>query len=133
MSILKTIVRLSAKVFCCFPLQNKVVFDNMTGKGFGDDPKYIALALLRKSKNLELIWLVKSNSNNNLPIEIKPVKLNSLAALYHLATARVWVDNQRGVFNLAPKRKGQFYIQTWHATFGVKKLGTDNDLSLIHI
>lgn len=115
-----------SRVFSRLPLQNKVVFNNFNGRGMGDDPKYIALALLKSNKPIKMIWLVKNYSNVYFPKEIKQVKIGSIKAIYHIETAKVWVNNVRSTFNEMKKRKHQYYIQTWHSTFGIKMLGSDN-------
>lgn len=105
--------------FCrLLPLQNKVVLSNFEGRGFGDDEKYIALEILKVYPNIRLVWFVR-NMHEPLPVGIKPVKYGSFMAVYELSTAKVWVDNIKSSFRV-PKRKGQFYIQTWHSTLGFK-------------
>ena len=42
------IKKLIEMVFSLFPMQNKVVFINFNGRGFGCNPKYIALEMLRE-------------------------------------------------------------------------------------
>ncbi len=108
-------------LFRLFPLQNKVVFRNFNGRGLGDDPKYIALEMLRSYPRIKLIWLA-SNLGESHPKGIKFIRFNSISAYYHLATAKVWVNNIKHSSMFIPKRKKQFYIQTWHSTFGVKKI-----------
>lgn len=108
-----------------FPINNKkIIFSNFNGRGYGDDPKYICEELLRNDSNYKVYWLV---SNKNISIEnkkVKKVKFPSLGALFHLATAKVWVNNVR--FPLwVEKRKKQFYVQTWHGGFSLKKIEED--------
>lgn len=107
--------------FRLFPLQDKVVFRNFNGRGLGDDPKYIALELLHSYPKIKLIWLA-SNLDESHPQGIKFIQFNSIRAYYHLATAKVWVNNIKHSSMFIPKRKKQFYIQTWHSTFGIKKI-----------
>ena len=106
--------------FRCFPIcAEKVVFDNFGGRGYGDDPKYIAEYLRQSGKKFKLIW-VTQDVNTPLPEGIRPVKYGTIRAAYHWATARVWVDNIKSSFKVK-KKKGQYYIQTWHSTLGFKK------------
>ena len=109
----------------------KVVFTNYRGKGYGDNPKYIAEEIIKQGLDLELVWLVDSKliKSVNIPSEIRIVKDRSLKALYELATAKVWIDNCRKSF-YPPKRKGQFYIQTWHGSVALKKIEKDAESSL---
>ena len=122
--------RLFSIFFRFIPLQNIVIFDHFGGKGFGDDPKYIALNLLSRLKDYRLMWLVHDCKNTGLPQGIEPLKIASLKACFYLSIAKVWVASAKGgTFHYVTKRKGQLYIQTWHCTFGLKKLGIDNDKS----
>ena len=116
----KKIKFLIIRLMYIFPIQNKkVVFDNFGGRGFGDDPKYIAEELINRRCDLKLIW-VATDVNIEVPKEIKVVKYGTIRAAYHWVTAKIWVDNIKS--SLKPKkRKGQFYIQTWHSTLGFKK------------
>lgn len=121
--IKETIVNILCYLFRLFPLRNSVIFDNFCGKGFGDDPKYIALELHKKAPNVKIIWQI-NNENYDLPEWIIPVKIRSIRSLFELCRAKIWVDNVKN--NIKPnKRKGQFYIQTWHATLGLKKIEQD--------
>lgn len=125
----KIFCRILSVILRMVPLKNIVVLNSFQGKGMADDPKYIALELLRRHAKIKLIWLLKDTEHSDLPKGIKPVKLGSYIACYYLSVARVWIDNCRGLSSWVIKRPGQYYIQTWHATFGLKKLGTDNDKS----
>ncbi|EEG75577.1 CDP-glycerol glycerophosphotransferase family protein [[Clostridium] hylemonae] len=99
--------------------KNKVVFDNFGGRGFGCDPKYIALELLRSEEALDLVWLAR-DLTEEFPPGIRPVKYGGARALYELATAGVWVDNFKSAMRV-PKKEEQYYIQTWHSSLGLKK------------
>ena len=106
-----------------FPLRKKVIFCNFNGRGMGDDPKYIALYLLNNRPDIKIIWCL-SDITNELPKGVYPVKYGSWGFYYHQLTAKVRINNiKHGIF--VPKRKDQFYIQTWHATFGLKKIEQD--------
>lgn len=111
-----------AVVFPCrfLPLQNKVVFVNFFGRGLGDDPKYILLELLRRDLNAEYIWISR-DKNIEVPKGVKVVKYKSFWAHYHWYTASVWVDNSKTTYR-PKKRKGQFYLQTWHAAISLKQV-----------
>ncbi|MBP1043666.1 CDP-glycerol glycerophosphotransferase family protein [Vagococcus sp. BWB3-3] len=108
--------------------RNKVVVSNFWGRGYGDNPKYICEYLLNTGKDLDIVWLCKKeviiNQNQLFPKGIRLVKTNSFRALIELHTAKIWMDNCRKNF-YPPKRKEQFYIQTWHAGFGLKEIEHD--------
>ena len=110
-------------LFRLLPIRwNRVVLCNVWG--FGDNAKYIALELLKSSKRLELIFITKRPNRQGLPKGICFVKTNSLAAIFALATAKVWVDCNRKESYIR-KRKGQYYIQTWHGSISLKKIEGD--------
>lgn len=117
--------RFIMNLFCVFPIQNnKIVITSYFGKGYGDNGKYIVEKLLEKDKGFVVCWLVDSQYENTIPPGIKAVRNGSIHALYELATAKVWIDNCRKSVYIK-KRKGQFYIQTWHGAIGVKKCEGD--------
>lgn len=106
----------------------KIVFDNFNGKGFGCNPKYIALELIKEKVDCKMIWLV-SDMNTEMPKEIKKVKYESLKSYYELATAKIWIDNVRKYKGIN-KKKNQFYIQTWHGGISLKRFEKDVEETL---
>lgn len=105
----------------CRPLplqENKVVFSSFGGKGFGDNPKAVALALLEADAGLDLVWLTR-DMYIPLPRGIRPCPFGTPQSVRELSTAKVWVDNSRGGAHY--KKKGQFYLQTWHG-FALKRI-----------
>lgn len=112
--------------FGIFPIRkNKIVFSAFEGSGFCCNPKYIALELIRRQNDqkepYEMVWLVNDLSKE-FPSEIKKAKNTLWNRAYHLSTSHVWVDNARKGFE-TKKRKGQFYILTWHGPIGFKPSG----------
>lgn len=111
--------------FRLLPLKNnRIVLENYFGKGYGDNSKYIANELLKNLKKYDLIWLVKGNYYEDIPKEIKQIKRGTLSELYYISTAKIWIDNSRKPLGTT-KRKGQFYIQTWHGCLALKKIEYD--------
>lgn len=103
----------------------KAVFCNYNGKGFGCNPKYIALEMLKRNPNWDIVWVVKEDKYE-FPNGIRTVIWDSKEAIYEMATASVWVDNQRKLW-YHRKRKKQFFVETWHGGAGpIKKIGADN-------
>ena len=113
-------------IFRIFPIKNnRILFENFTGKGYADSPKSIAEKLIDSNDNYELYWVIKDNKlKNEFPPKINTIKLYSLKYFYILATAKVWVSNSR-FDQYVVKRKKQFYIQTWHGGLGMKKIEYD--------
>ncbi|WP_313340220.1 CDP-glycerol glycerophosphotransferase family protein [Lacrimispora sp.] len=106
-----------------FPVnKKKIVFTTFEGDGgYCCNPRYIAEELLKRKDKFEIVWLV-NNMNRQFPDGVKKVKNSFLNRAYHLATAKVWVDNSRKAYGTA-KRKSQLYIQTWHAALEFKPVG----------
>lgn len=113
-------------IYCPFLLfsirKNKVVCSNFYGKGYGDNPKYIAEQLVKNGYTV--YWLCDDVKKYQFPNYINAIKKNSFKALFHLATASVWIDNCRKPIWII-KRKNQRYYQTWHGSFGIKKAEGD--------
>ncbi len=101
---------------------NRVAICNVWG--FGDNPKYIADELAKRSERPEIIFITDTSKPHARYRNIKFVKTNTIAAIWYLATARVWVDcNRKEPYIL--KRPGQYYIQTWHGSLPLKKIEND--------
>lgn len=112
-------------VFRIFPIQkNKIFFDNYNGRSFGCNPKYIAEKLHELYPEYKIVFQVQNGFENGFPDYIKLVKFESIQSIYEQVTSKVWVTNVRRSI-IAKKRKGQFYIQTWHGAIGVKKCEKD--------
>lgn len=110
-----------------FPIdRNKVVMWTFEESGgYGCSPKYVAEELLqhnrRKGTRHRIVWLLNDISKE-FPKEIIKVKNTLWNRAYHLSTAGTWVSNTRTVYGTR-KRRGQCYIQTWHATLCIKPIG----------
>lgn len=107
--------------FNFFRLQKKVVITSHNGKNISDSGKYVGEFLAKKG--FQIIYLV--NNPEQFPNENKTlVKQKSFKGLYELATAKIWIDNHRKIFR-TPKRKRQYYIQTWHSPLRLKLIEKD--------
>lgn len=120
-------------LFRIFPIRKKkIVFCCIEGTtGYTCNPKYIAEELLRRDAGYELVWLVNDLSKK-FPARIKVVHNTLWRRAYHLTTAHFWIDNSRKQLE-ARKRKGQTYIQTWHAKLGFKPTCLDRGASFSKI
>ena len=123
-AISSSIKTLIAAGICLCPIKkNKIVMESFGGKNFSDNPKMIALEIVREGKPWDVVWL-SNKKPDDLPDEIRWVKYGTIKALYEWGTARVWIDNIR--HQVRPiKRRKQYYIQTWHGSFSLKCLEKD--------
>ena len=108
--------------------RNRIVFSSYYGRGYSDSPKAICEVLRKSGEDLDLVWLCKDEAAaKTLPEGVRAVPANGLEKTRTLASAAVWVDNCRKYENM--KRKGQFYLQTWHG-FALKKVERDAEAGL---
>ncbi|AIM24815.1 CDP-glycerol glycerophosphotransferase family protein [Melissococcus plutonius] len=113
--------------------RNKVVVSNFWGRSYGDNPKYICNYLLSTNWDIDIVWLCNKDiinlNKDDFPKGIRLVKNRSFQALLELHTAKIWIDDCRKSF-YPKKRKQQFYLQTWHAGFGLKRIEHDTEQNL---
>jgi len=132
---------MSISFYLCrvFPIRKrKIVFTCIEGTtGYSCNPKYIAEEFIRRNKEasknerFELVWLV-NDITKKFPKEIKVCKNTLFNRAYQLSTAKFWIDNSRKQLEVR-KRKGQIYIQTWHAKLGFKPTCLDRGASFSKI
>lgn len=89
--------------------------------GFGCNPKYIVEELHRRNPEYKFVWFVNDISKE-FPDYIQKVQNTLWNRAYWLTKSKVWIDNYRKPYGTI-KRKGQFYINTWHATISIKAIG----------
>ncbi len=118
--------------------KNKIVFENFKGSSYGCNPKYITEEIIKRKLPYELVWIVKSvtqeEENGNFPPQVRLVSRGRIDSLKELASAKLWIDNQRKIYYLRrglEKKPSQYYIQTWHGSLGIKKIGLDSQLSQV--
>ncbi|MBR3051569.1 MAG: glycosyltransferase, partial [Selenomonadaceae bacterium] len=107
----------------------KIVFVNFLGRGYGCNPKYIAEEILRQNLPYDMVWLV-NDLNESMPEKIRKVSYGSLDSIYELATAKVIVSNVKNLLPYPNKKRGQFFIMTWHAWQGLKYIEKDAEEKL---
>lgn len=104
---------------------NKILF--MTyNNDYMCNPKYICQELLRQGEKVELVWATttKKLRSGQFPDGVRPVVRGTYAFFKEAVTAKVWVDNAVCFpWNPVPKKKEQFYLQTWHGSLGLKRIG----------
>ena len=60
--------------------RDKIVFCNFSGRGYGDNPKYIAEEIHKLKLNVDMVWLC-ADAKSIFPEYIRPVKMWSLQHL----------------------------------------------------
>ncbi len=123
MAIVTVLKRIYNRLFVFFcniaPVrEGKIVFSSFNGQGFGDNPKYIALEILRQNLDMDIVWLV-NNMDETFPSNIRKVKYGGRRMRYELSTAQFVINNVKIDLPYRKKKK-QYYIQTWHGGFPFK-------------
>ena len=114
------------RLFSLFPIKpNKVLITSYYGGDYGDNGKCIAEELLKQEPGLDLVWAIRKDrmEQHHLPDSIRAVPYYTPRGIYELQTAAVWIDNARKAYGT--KRKGQYYLQTWHGGPGMKRVEQD--------
>lgn len=112
------------------PIQkNKVVLWSDDYKSFGCSPKYIALYLAQQLPGqYDVVWVLERGRPvpEGIPEGVRLVRHFSMEYLREISTAKVIICNHRtGKDHAFSKRKGQYYIQTWHSSLRLKKIEGD--------
>lgn len=103
--VISFVRRVFTVFFFLFPVKNnKILFINFLGKGFGCNPKYIALELLSRDKDYDIVWLV-NDKTSQFPDGIRKVIYRSIGALYEVATAKVIITNVKNDLRLIKKKE----------------------------
>ena len=127
MKIKTLLTRCLMRLCGIFPMQDKAVFCAYYGKYHNCNPHSVFTEMQRQRPDWTYVWLMQDDS---VQIEgATVVRPHSLKAIYHLATAAIWVDNARKPL-WTVKRRGQYYVQTWHGGIALKQVEKDAEESL---
>ena len=115
---------------------NKVLFTTFNHQ-YSCNPKYIYQEIQRQGLPIQPVWVINSDVESAggleeaFPKNMKLVVRGTYEFFKEQAAAKVWVDN---AFNCTwdpfPKKKDQFYIQNWHGSLGLKRIGRESVKSL---
>ena len=94
------------------------------------NPKYIARELVRRRPDVDIVWVLSDAAYRRCggrPGTGRAVRRWTWAAYREFATARVLVENAHMFVTKGnpPKRPGQFVMNTWHGSLGIKRLDVD--------
>lgn len=107
---------------------NKIIFMTFNHM-YMCNPKYICEEINRQNLPVEMVWAVKTPQlkSRDFPKNMKLVVRGTYQFFKEMVTAKVWIDNAFGfTWNPIPKKKDQFYLQTWHGSFGLKRMGKED-------
>lgn len=106
--------------------RNRIVFSSDNKGGFGCNPKYIALALKEIDPSLDLIWLTDKRTTIASNVEgLRVIGRGKIMQAIAIGSASIWVANTLLPFHHFVKKANQTYCQTFHGSYGLKKIGYD--------
>ncbi len=122
--------RVYIALFRALPIQkNKIICWSNNLKSYGCSPKYITEYLAHNFPHkYDIVWVFNEETEipDNLPQGVRAVRYFSIDYLRELHTAKIIITNARiGGALMFHKRRGQFYIQTWHSSLRLKKIEGD--------
>ncbi|EOU1115908.1 CDP-glycerol glycerophosphotransferase family protein [Clostridium perfringens] len=114
------------RFFCFFPIKNNKIFlYSYYGSQYGCNPKYISEYLIKNHTNkYDIVWAFNDLESKKDIQGIRKVKIMSLKYFYELCTSKVIITNFRTT-EIFRKRRGQYYIQTWHSSLRLKQIEKD--------
>lgn len=126
-------------LFSVFPIKkNQIFLFSYRGNKFACNQKAFCDYLQEINDNTFDVVVGYRNIKalTDIPKNVKAVKMCSLRYFYYIYTSKYVMTNQRvSSLDFYKKRKNQIYIQTWHASAGLKKSEKDSldDLPKIYV
>lgn len=109
-------------------VKNKIVFCPIL-RGFTCNPKYLVEEISKRKLPYDMVWVISPLDRHFLqtlhafPQNLRVVVAGTEDEKMEISTAKIWINStvrfeqyKSGIV----KRPGQVYIQTWHASFGIK-------------
>lgn len=112
------IYKFCIQLFYYLPIKQKIVFVQACGGGYRCNLKYVAEEIHRQQLPYDLVWLV-NKYEYEIPSFIRKVKYNRIRAVYELATAKVFIHNNKSYFPVK-KKPLQTFIYIPHGQPGCK-------------
>lgn len=117
-------------MYRCLPIKrNKIVMWANSFKHYGCSPKYLTEYIVKnRPGEYDIVWVFDRAVAipNDIPAGVRVVRYFSLEYLNEIHSAHYIICNMRtGASYRWKKRKGQYYIQTWHSSIRLKKIEKD--------
>lgn len=135
MRLREYLFNLRLRLYRLIPIKkNRIVFISHLGKTYACNPRYLCEYIAKEFPGkYELIWVYDKQVGRipTLPEGVDSVPFFSHKCLKLIATAGTIVSNTRisDAFYFE-KRKGQFYLQTWHSSMRLKCIEADANLGI---
>lgn len=106
----------------------KIMFISFQGD-YTCNPKYITEELLKRRSDIDVVWSLRAaavrrakEDPSYLPPGVRYVEQFTESFFAELASSQVWVANSVDFLKrILPKKKEQFFIETWHGSLGLKR------------
>ena len=105
------------------PIKKQILFMSFNGQSYSDSPRAICEKIHDLYPEYELVWYLAESDKiyDIIPEYVRVVSGRWRNFLKELSVSQCFVSNtemHNGIF----KRKGQYFIQTWHGNIGFKKV-----------
>ncbi len=119
-------VQCCLKLFYFLPINDRrILFCSFGGDQYSDNPRRMNEYLAAHGgQALEFVWGFKDPKKYRDVPGIKAVRYYSPRWFYHALTAAVVITNI-GFTRITPKRRGQFFLNTWHGGGAYKRIGPE--------
>lgn len=109
------------------PVSPNTVFVMTFDNAYSCNPRYIVEEMLAQKLPVDIVWAAPRKADadrSSFPEGVRLVR-RATAEMYEAqASAKIWIDNALNcVWYNVPKKPEQVYINTWHGSMGIKKLG----------
>lgn len=103
-------------------IEKKIYFESMRGKQYSCNPRAICERMHELYPDYKLVFGISDGCNTELvPDYVKVIHKGKLSYLKEIVTSFAVVTNE-DIPAPSFKRKGQFFVQTWHGDRGFKKV-----------
>ena len=110
--------------------RDQVLFCSFRGKQYSDNPRAISETLHRMRPDVKIVWMInKPEPGMRIPEYVRVVKPDTKEGLRTQVQSGVWVFNNDLPYGTR-KRRGQFYIQTWHGDRSFKLVRYDAEKAM---
>ncbi len=106
------------------PMEKKILFSSFSGRQYSDNPRAVCEKMHQLYPDYRLVWRLRSEEDpySLVPDYVEKKKMEGRFSFYQeLATSCCYVTNE-GITSTFAKRKGQFFVQTWHGDRPFKKV-----------
>lgn len=104
-------------------VKNKVFFHTQENR-YACNPKYICEELLRRNKDIDIVWRSPATDTGGIPDGVRTVKAGSFFYYKEIFSSNVIITNSILFKDQAIYlKKKQTLIETWHGSLGIKRFG----------